>query len=1443
MILIQVPQFASAPVAVAAAWAVVRARPEVATSVLHSHAQNISAASAFVVRDVRSTKQGTFSAQAGWRSPGVNVHGATVSRTNKKAAQQYAAVSLLGHMSGAEPVEQSETGQGWLPAARCTAESAPAQARDQSFASRLLRALGQPRVAPAVVADVATRATAGALIPRDLHAVLFGASSATWEPARKAALRAAAEPGAAVAVLTLYQSVRNRPNPAFGVEQKETDSGSGLFRARVRCEIDDETVSIVGPWRQSKRHARGAAAHQMLTDLAELPFEPNQAREDATSAEKSEVRKDSGPLGKLYTMQESGVINELTFKEEPGITGLEPQFVCVAACMSRGQMFAGSGRGLARSTARMEAARELLAAWQRVMNPQTGERHGRVVLPELHGKCPLMVLNELKQKGRITKLSVKEPWLGDAMGFAGSVTCKVSGELLEAQGTGSTKRAAQRSAAEAMIELLATPAEAVSPKTVYMPSAGLHDDRPRHGPAGPVAVRSEVQASEVALSIVLQQGAEVTIDVQGSTARFLVYRADGLPTEATCHRPIRSCTAILVLPGQGAAVGPQSVECWQVPVRLLANVLAGSQDRTRESHSAQFWRQAIHLGLEVVAAGRVFPTLAEDGTDVWRAGPLTGDERTRAQQLRQALVPPAHCGAVSDTKPYRLWAPRVVVRAGLDAVAEAILRGPGTPAVLGSFPFTAAAPQPQHGPSLVQWADDLEDGCATAEVLELALSVRAPRKDGPRDTELLWAEVRVRQPDSPVPAQRAWRPVAQTGEDPRLMALVRRRLRRMAAVWPPAERLLERSAPDTFTLRATEAALLLGRACQQLERFGLQVEWQQQWTRRLRTRAVLGRRPACPPAAARPKFALDEVLDGRWQLSVDGVDLSESEMDDLAHTSQPLAKVSDNWVLVDEGTAAKASDRSLSPIPSDEALRASLAGQITVDGQTFACEPVEALAALVEFLRTGSRTSPVPSPRGLEATMRDYQHLGLAWLANTTDAGFGALLADDMGLGKSLTALALHLHRRDNAPHAAAPTLIVCPASMMIGWEREVRRFAPSVPTMRYHGPDRTLDGAGHRTVVITTYETLRRDIQTLAAQPFDAVVADEAQLIKNHRTATAHAMRRLKSTARVALTGTPVENNLTEAWAVMDWLNPGLFGSLRTFREQFALPIEQNIADSELTSRLSGLLQAFMLRRRKADPGILTELPPKIFSARTVSLAPEQRDLYQEVADRTFEEIRSAEGISRKGLLLTLFDALQKICNAPAHYLNEPLQGDYDPREAVARSGKLAALEDLLPVFLNPNESTLIFTRYRTMAHHLMRHLRAHGLAPLYFSGDIAPGRDRQRVIDNFQSAPGKTMVMTLRAGGSGLTLTQASHIVLFDRPWNPAKESQAIDRAHRLGQQRSVTVHQLTTENTLEDRVDTLIRHKRALADAVLAEGYSALTELTDEQICDLIALGAPR
>ncbi|MGW6459500.1 DEAD/DEAH box helicase, partial [Streptomyces sp. NPDC055078] len=763
---------------------------------------------------------------------------------------------------------------------------------------------------------------------------------------------------------------------------------------------------------------------------------------------------------------------------------------------------------------------------------------------------------------------------------------------------------------------------------------------------------------------------------------------------------------------------------------------------------------------------------------------------------------------------------------------------PGTAYVLGSAPYTAPAPRPR-GPDLVAWTDRIDTLVDPGPPPGLVLTIKQPPANSPEDTELLWAVLRIRtaSPGGEPRLVDAAECLPGHGADPVRLERVRRSLRAAARLWPPLRRLLEQDPPSRFTLRAAEAALLLGDMGQDLARAGIEITWPQQWARALGVRTLIGTRSA--PGPTERAFGLDNVLDFRWQLTVDGDGLTDAEMDALATAGRSLVQLRDRWLLVTAATARRAADRDLGTLPAAEALTAALTGSVTVDGDLVACEPTDALADLVEFLRVGSH-QPVATPAALRATLRDYQRRGLAWLANTTRLGFGACLADDMGTGKSITAVALHLHRREQAERAA-PTLVVCPASLLATWEREIARFAPATPTRRYHGEGRSLDGLAADAIVITSYGTLRRDADVLAARPYDLVIADEAQQAKNHRSQTARQLRRLTARARVALTGTPVENSLMDAWSVLDWTNPGLFGTHRTFHDRFARPIEQDPSGDD-SRRLARVLSPFMLRRRKSDPHILKELPAKVTTRRYAALTREQVALYEAVARDTMARISSAEPGERRALVLTLLTRLRQICNTPAHYLGETADPhDYDPAAQRRRSGKLAAVDELLAQITAQGESALVFTNYAAMGRLLVTHLRAQGVEPLFLHGQVPPGQARQDLVDAFQARRNPVMILTVKAGGTGLTLTKAGHVIMFDRPWNPAVETQAIDRAHRIGQTRTLEVHLLQTELTIEDRIDALLERKRALADAVLHSGETALADLSEAELAELIALGA--
>ncbi|HBF83399.1 MAG TPA: SNF2/RAD54 family helicase, partial [Streptomyces sp.] len=444
----------------------------------------------------------------------------------------------------------------------------------------------------------------------------------------------------------------------------------------------------------------------------------------------------------------------------------------------------------------------------------------------------------------------------------------------------------------------------------------------------------------------------------------------------------------------------------------------------------------------------------------------------------------------------------------------------------------------------------------------------------------------------------------------------------------------------------------------------------------------------------------------------------------------------------------------------------------------------------------------------------------------------------DMGLGKTLTALSFTLHHQQHAP---GPTLVVCPASLVTTWCREAARFAPGLDVLAYHGPDRTLDEITDTTVVVTTYGVLRRDTARLADRTWSLVIADEAQHAKNPASSTARQLRALPSTTRLALTGTPVENNLSELWALLDWTNPGLFGTLKAYRARWANAAEKD-PGGEKALELGRIIAPFLLRRRKTDPGIAPELPAKIDQPRLVRLTTEQAGLYEAVVRETLQQIQESRGITRNGLVFKLLTVLKKITNHPAHYLREDPDTAAGTPGFTARSAKTAALMDLLETIRTRSEAAILFTSYVSMGHLLHRHLDRNGHDPLFLHGATTLP-ERQRMVDAFQAGRHPVMILSLKAAGTGLTLTRAAHVIHYDRSWNAAVEDQATDRAHRIGQQQTVTVHRLITEHTVEDRIDELLTHKRDLASAVLTGGDRALTQLTDRELADLVTLGARR
>nr|WP_234426965.1 DEAD/DEAH box helicase [Streptomyces niger] len=875
--------------------------------------------------------------------------------------------------------------------------------------------------------------------------------------------------------------------------------------------------------------------------------------------------------------------------------------------------------------------------------------------------------------------------------------------------------------------------------------------------------------------------------------------------------------------------------------------------------AAACWGAAAWQALHLAARGRLLPGLTAGDVDAWRAGPWDAEDAAQVRAIAAAMPAEAYAVPVPDSKPLQLHAPNALVRAFIDAVVDALPRTPAAAHVAGA-PF--AAEEPQRLPGARDWAAEVAAGVdsgvrislrldlATHELFDISAEEETPKTPETPEAEVPGAEApeaettagatgetsgragaaaavlqvsHLTDPTLVADARQLWEGEAPDGFGPRAQVDTLLALRRAARVWPPLGRLLDRAVPDVLSLDEDELYELLGDAAPRLRAAGVAVHWPKELARGLTASAVL--RPA--PGSAADGFGFFEaerLLRFEWQMALGGVPLSDAEMNVLAEAHRPLVRLRDQWVLVDPALVRKARKRELGYLDPTEALAMTLAGETEVDGERVEVVPLGALAGL--RTRLTSDAAPLEKPAGLQATLRDYQLRGLAWLDRMTTLGLGGCLADDMGLGKTVTTIALHLHR--DHPD---PTLVVCPASLLGNWQREIERFAPGVPVRRFHGTGRSLADLDKGGFVLTTYGTMRSSAKRLAECSWGLIVADEAQHVKNPQSSTAKALRTIQAPARVALTGTPVENNLSELWALLDWTTPGLLGSLKSFRALHARDIEGGEVPGA-AERLARLISPFILRRKKSDPGIAPELPPKTETDHPVPLGREQVALYEAAVRETLARIEAADGMARRGLVMKLLTVLKQICNHPAQYLKEAAPG------LTARSGKLELLDELLDTILAEDGSVLIFTQYVEMARLLEEHLGARGVPTQLLHGGT-PVAQREAMVDRFQAGDVPVFLLSLKAAGTGLNLTRAGHVIHYDRWWNPAVEEQATDRAYRIGQTQPVQVHRLVTEGTVEDRIAELLTAKRSLAEAVLTGGEAALTELTDAELADLVTL----
>ncbi len=947
------------------------------------------------------------------------------------------------------------------------------------------------------------------------------------------------------------------------------------------------------------------------------------------------------------------------------------------------------------------------------------------------------------------------------------------------------------------------------------------------------------------------------------TATVWLPTADGQPvaSSALIAEPPSSKSKAEITPWAVAAIPLSTAEAVDLLCRcvdretLAQGVIVGND--------LAFWASAMRLGGAMVAREQFLPAI-EAIEDFYRARwepVFAGADAQRAQRLAKTM--PQVCRALTSSDAGA--PPDAPALSALESfigeVVDYLVRSASTPKKVSSI-------ESAHD----QWLGALRslDGVidsSSSEMAKLAdqtrewrrpimvsadapfrLCFRLEEPDKSPDWRVRYLLQASDDPSLLVPVADAWKAKGRVATalkrgkfDPREYLLST--LGQAAGLSLHIERSLKTAAPGGYDLDAIGAHDFLTEKAWMLEQAGYGVMLPAWWTRKgTKLRLSMRANIKSPKLQGGGGLSLDQIVQFDWQVALGGELLSLEELQALAKLKSPLVQVRGQWVELnaDEIQAAldfwkkKASDKATMRDVVQMALgRAKTPGGLAFDGVT-------ADGWIGEFLgklEGRSAFEELPVPEEFHGELRPYQTRGYSWLGFLKQWGLGACLADDMGLGKTVQALAL-IEREWHA-NGKRPTLLVCPTSVIGNWQKEAARFTPDLPVMIHHGIARAKGAAFKKdaekhAIVVSSYPLLQRDYGAFEDVNWSGVILDEAQNIKNPETKQARAARALKSDYRVALTGTPVENNVGDLWAIMEFLNPGFLGTQGEFKKTFFIPIQAQ-RDADASARLRRLTGPFILRRLKTDKTIIADLPEKNEMKVFCTLTKEQASLYAAVAEDAVKTIKDSEGIQRKGVVLATLSKLKQVCNHPAQFLG-------DNSAIAGRSGKLARLTEMLEEALSAGDRALVFSQFAEMGGIIQKHLQETFGREVLFLHGATPKKQRDLMVEGFQSSNGdgpRVFVLSLKAGGTGLNLTAANHVFHFDRWWNPAVENQATDRAFRIGQKRNVQVHKFICAGTLEDKIDEMIESKQAIAASIVGAGENWLTELSTDQLRDLFTL----
>ncbi|MGG3625246.1 DEAD/DEAH box helicase [Bacillus gobiensis] len=598
---------------------------------------------------------------------------------------------------------------------------------------------------------------------------------------------------------------------------------------------------------------------------------------------------------------------------------------------------------------------------------------------------------------------------------------------------------------------------------------------------------------------------------------------------------------------------------------------------------------------------------------------------------------------------------------------------------------------------------------------------------------------------------------------------------------------------------------------------------------------------------------MNALMDFNWQFATGGVELTEEEFNELVAGNRRLVNIRGQWVKIDPEfikQMKKLMERAeIEGLHMSDVLARELSEQdeenlvgnddVLLDSSAFASIQFElsnSLRKMIQKLKNNENLPSYPVPEGFNGKLRPYQEHGVNWLLFLRESGFGACLADDMGLGKTIQMITYLLHVKEKGQ--SAPALIICPTSVLGNWQRELETFAPDLKVKLHYGGNRPKeeDFASHYAetdVVLTTYGLSHSDFDELEGVRWSTICLDEAQNIKNAHTKQSRAIRKLIGEHHIALSGTPMENRLTELWSIFDFMNKGYLGSLGAFHKRYVLPIEKD-RDEQRIDKLQQIIKPFLLRRTKQDEEVALNLPEKLEQKEYIPLSVEQASLYEQLVKDTFDHMVSLAGMQKKALILSMLGKLKQICDHPALYLKEQselLNG---------RSEKFTKLIELAGAINEQDESCLIFTQYIQMGEMMKSILEKSFGVPVKFLNGSLSKTERDQLVQQFQNKEFPFLILSLKAGGTGLNLTAANHVIHYDRWWNPAVENQATDRAYRIGQSRFVHVHKLITTGTIEEKIDGMLEKKQSLNNQII-QSENWITELSTNELEELFTLGS--